>query len=89
MISNFTVKPYKTDDKYRPVQREDQLILSMETKIKEVKDKGEDFPTDSFGFYEHSELDELRKTTMYLIGMTLYFLQKMNYTNLFIYITFT
>lgn len=50
IITNFTVKPYKDADKFRPVAREDQIILSLDTKIKEVQPTLMEFPDETFDF---------------------------------------
>lgn len=44
IISNFIVKPHKEEDKYRPVQNVKHLILSLDTKIKEVQETLMEFP---------------------------------------------
>lgn len=73
-MSNFTVKPYKTDDKYKQVKIDNQLIFSLDTKMKEVPESAIEFPNEAFDFYDHSELDELRKNTVYLTGMHIHIL---------------
>lgn len=69
IITNFTVQPYKLEDKFRCVQNDNSLIFSNDTKIRVVEDKGNLFPNEIFDFYEHSELQKLGNKTVYLIDV--------------------
>lgn len=69
IITNFMVQEYKQEEKFRPVHNDNQLVFSNSTRIKVLDDKDKDFPTDSFDFYDHSELKELANNTPFLLGI--------------------
>ncbi|KAK1356508.1 hypothetical protein POM88_049764 [Heracleum sosnowskyi] len=69
IIANFTVQPYKQEDKFRPVLNDNQIILSNETKIRDIEDKGIPFPNDVFDFYDHNELEKPQNNNMYLVDI--------------------
>ncbi|KAK1387266.1 hypothetical protein POM88_015444 [Heracleum sosnowskyi] len=69
IIKDVTVQAYKAEDKFRPLQNDYQIIFSEDTKIRDVEDTSVSFPNDSFDFYDHSELDNLRMNPMYLVDV--------------------
>lgn len=68
-IKQFGVQLYSQTDKYRVLRNDSQLIFSKDTIIQEVADDGVTIQSDSFDFYDHSQLMELSKQTTYLAGM--------------------
>ena len=68
-IKQFVVQLYSQTDKYRVLRNQSQLIFSKDTIIQELADDGVTIPSDSFDFYDHSQLMELTKQTTYLAGM--------------------
>lgn len=68
IIKNFTVQDYKTDDKFRCIRKDFQLIFSNETQIKEIEDTGKTLPQNVFDFIDHSELQQMTKQNTYLAG---------------------
>ncbi|KAL1806033.1 hypothetical protein ACET3Z_029101 [Daucus carota] len=65
-IKQFVVQLYSQTDKYRVLRNQSQLIFSKDTIIQELADDGVTIPSDSFDFYDHSQLMELTKQTTYL-----------------------
>ncbi|KAK1398130.1 hypothetical protein POM88_007993 [Heracleum sosnowskyi] len=65
-ITNFTVQPYKPEEKFRCLRNDKQLIFSKDTIIEQIDDKSLQIPQDDFDFYDHSELMALTKQTTYL-----------------------
>ena len=59
VINNFTVQPYNTDEKFRVVRNDVNLIFSTEIKVKDIEEDNCVGKIETFDFYNH---DELKKT---------------------------
>ncbi|KAK1363372.1 hypothetical protein POM88_038933 [Heracleum sosnowskyi] len=49
-------------------QNENQLILNINTKVRDVEEKGNTIPQESFDFYDHAELDGIKNVNVNLTG---------------------
>lgn len=68
IISEFTVKDYKKEDKFRCINSEKQIVFTKETEcLKVVEDDGL-IPLNIFDFYEISQLAEIADANVYLTG---------------------
>ncbi|KAK1390084.1 hypothetical protein POM88_018262 [Heracleum sosnowskyi] len=65
-ITNFDVQPYKSQEKFRSAQNENHLILNINTKVRDVEEKGNTIPQESFDFYDHAELDGIKNVNVNL-----------------------
>ncbi|KAK1369263.1 hypothetical protein POM88_035355 [Heracleum sosnowskyi] len=65
-ITNFDVQPYKSQEKFRCAQNENHLILNINTKVRDVEEKGNTIPQESFDFYDHAELDGIKNVNVNL-----------------------
>ncbi|KAK1385362.1 hypothetical protein POM88_023097 [Heracleum sosnowskyi] len=68
-ITNFDVHPYKTDDKFKCVQNDYQLIFNNNTKVRELEENGASIPYKSFDFYDHGDLKRIKNLNVYLIDV--------------------
>ncbi|KAK1402869.1 hypothetical protein POM88_002474 [Heracleum sosnowskyi] len=68
-ITNFTVQPYKLEEKFRCLRNDKQLIFSKDTIIEQIDNRILQIPQDDFDFYDHSELMALTKQTTYLVDV--------------------
>lgn len=62
------MKDYTDKDKYRPVQMEQQIIFTADTKVKEVDEKSIVIPKNSFDLFEYGDLKPMTKQVLYLTG---------------------
>ncbi|KAK1359407.1 hypothetical protein POM88_043881 [Heracleum sosnowskyi] len=69
IIKNFHVKEYKDEDKYRPVQRNKQLIFTIDTKVKEIAETGIFIPKNMFDFFKFEDIIKLSKQHVYLVDV--------------------
>lgn len=68
LFKNFTVKDYKSDDKFRCIHKTIQIVFSNETKIIELQENNVFIENAVFDFYDLADLKQLSKQTTYLTG---------------------
>lgn len=68
VIKNFQVKEYTYAGKYRHVQMDKQIVLTADTKVKEVDEKDFFIPHNSFDLFEYGDHKAMTKQVLYLTG---------------------
>lgn len=72
-ISNFYVKDYKLDDKFRCVNNEKQIIFTPYTEVQKSPKEDMLIANNMFDFYDLSDLSEIANQNIYLTGEFLLF----------------
>lgn len=67
-ISNFSVKEYKVDEKFRCVNNDKQIILTTYTDVRKSPKDDILIANNMFDFYDLSELSEIANQNVYLTG---------------------
>lgn len=68
-ISNFTVKDYKPDDKFRCVRSARQIVFTTYTEIELFVDDDIMIPPNMFDFYDLEDIDSIANDNTYLTGI--------------------
>lgn len=68
LVKNFQVKDYTENDKYRPVHMDRQIILTQDTRVKELEETEIFIPKNSFDLFEYGDLKALAAQKLYLAG---------------------
>ena len=71
VIKNFQVKDYTEKDTYRPVEMDRKIVLTTETRLKDVAETEVFIQKNIFDLYEYSELKKRADQVMYLTGKKL------------------
>lgn len=71
LIKNFQVKDYKEKDQYRPVQMDRQIILTSDTRVKQLDESDIFIPQNCFDLFEYGDLRQLTGQKLYLAGYVL------------------
>lgn len=75
ILYNFQVKEYVDKDKFRPVKIDRQIVLTVDTKVKEVAESEIFIPQNTFDFYDFADLMSVAKQYQFLVGK----IQKLKY----------
>lgn len=67
-ISNFSVKDYKSEDKFRCVNSEKQIIFTNYTEVRRFEDNDMLIAKNIFDFYDLGDLSEIANVNVYLTG---------------------
>ena len=68
IISEFTVKDYKKEDKFRCINSEKQIIFTKDTECIKIDEDDLLIPNNIFDFYDLAELKEIADSNVYLTG---------------------
>lgn len=77
-VSNFTVKEYRVDEKFRPINTEKQIFLTNYTQVESVECDDGMIAKDMFDFYDLSDLAGIANDNTYLTGNYLHLLHLSN-----------
>lgn len=70
---NFCVKDYRTDEKFRCIQADRQMIITNYTQVQKLDEDDLLIPKNMFNFYDMSDLDSIANDNLYLTGILHYF----------------
>ncbi|KAK1353477.1 hypothetical protein POM88_051842 [Heracleum sosnowskyi] len=65
-VTNFQVKQYNANDKWRCVNNDRQILFTNNTKAKQIDESEYFIPNNHFNFFEMEELTKLAKQNVYL-----------------------
>lgn len=68
-ITNFQVKDLTTDDKWRPVNMDRQIMFTNQTRAREIPENEYFIQNNMFDFFQMEELAKLTDQNLYLAGM--------------------
>lgn len=71
-ISNFKVKDYLGDEKYRSVRNKKHLFFTPHTQFKEIETVGVKIEKYAFDLFHYDEIDKLADDNRFLIGTKLF-----------------
>lgn len=74
LIENFTVSDYTSDDKFRCVRKEIQIVFDNQTKITPLEEKAVNIEKHVFDFFDLSDLKSLVNQQTYLAGKFNYYI---------------
>jgi hypothetical protein len=69
-ISNFSVKEYKPEEKFRCINSEKQIILTTYSKVEKIEQDDMLIAKNIFDFYDLCDLAEIANENLYLTGMS-------------------
>ncbi|KAK1354041.1 hypothetical protein POM88_047297 [Heracleum sosnowskyi] len=69
IISNFQVKNYKTDEKYKCINYDRQVIFTHHTNIEQLTEDDPCIDTNAFDFYDLADLKDLANLNIFLIDV--------------------
>lgn len=67
-IANFSVKDYRTDEKFRCVNGERQIVFTSYTQVHKVDVDDKLIPKNMFDFYDLSDLMDIANENVFLTG---------------------
>lgn len=70
VVTNFQVKNYTEQDKWRCVNMDKQILFTSQTKATEINENEYFIAKNMFDFYDMAELTKLTKQNIYLAGMS-------------------
>ena len=68
LLENFTVKDYKSDEKFRCLRKDIQIVFGEETRITQLQEEDISIEKTWFDFYDLAEIKPLSVQTTYLTG---------------------
>ena len=71
IISNFTIKDYENNEKFRVVNHNKQIILTTYTHIEKVEVDDGFIQKNMFNFYDLGQLDDISDKNVFLTGYKL------------------
>ncbi|KAK1393410.1 hypothetical protein POM88_012466 [Heracleum sosnowskyi] len=69
IISNFQVKNYKTDEKYKCINYDRQVIFTHHTNIEQLTEDDPCIDTNAFDFYDLADVKNLANLNIFLIDV--------------------
>lgn len=88
LFKNFNVKDYRKEDKFRPIDKDIQIVFSNDMKIVALDESDVLIEQAVFDFYDLSDLKQLSKQTTYLTGMHVKFISSGIFIELLLSINF-
>lgn len=70
-ITNFSVKQYKAEEKFRCINSDKQIILTTYSKVEKIYPDDMVIPKNMFDFYDLCDLSDIANDNLYLTGMYL------------------
>lgn len=71
-ISNFAIKDYKVEDKFRVVNSEKQIIFTSYTEVKKFDEDDLLIAKNMFDFYDIGDLSTIANDNLYLTGKSIF-----------------
>lgn len=68
-ITNFFVKDYKMEDKFRCINNDRQIMLTTYSKVVKFDEDDLLIPKNMFDFYDLCDLSDIANENVYLTGM--------------------